>query len=324
MTDNHVVLQLTDLTVSFDVDGTMIHPVRGVTLAIHAGERVALVGESGCGKSMSALSVTALPPTDRATIGGSVLLNGVELVNQPKAIAGARQGGVAYVFQDPSGALNPVMRIGDQIAEVLGHLPKQARQARLVELIEAVGLPEPQRMLRAYPCELSGGQQQRVMLAIALAMEPTVLIADEPTTALDVTTQRQILALMDQLSRARNMAVLLITHNLGIVAAYMDRVAVMYAGKIVETGSVVEVLKAPCHPYSRGLLAAVPTLAREQKVLQDIPGFVPAPGCFPAGCAFAPRCTFAQACCSADEAVPVRAVGVGHEVSCYFPQEVEA
>lgn len=318
MSQKEALLVLKDFMVSFTTEHGTITPVLGVNLTISPGERIALVGESGCGKSMTALGLTGLSPTDRAQLSGSAVFKGRELVGSPDAVNAARRGGVAYVFQDPSGALNPVMRICDQIGEVLRDLTRAQREARVRELIADVGLPDPDRIYRSYPCELSGGQQQRIMLAIALAMDPALLIADEPTTALDVTTQRQILSLMDDLARKRNMAVLLITHNLGIVAAYMDRIYVMYAGRIIEEGSVIEVLHEPRHPYTKGLLGAVPTLSREQKILQDIPGTVPSPGLFPIGCGFAPRCREAQDICHTDLLPEMCACAPGHTLRCHL------
>lgn len=308
------LLTIEHLSVSFLRDGVEVTPVPDVSLHVGFGERVALVGESGCGKSMTALGVTRLAPTDRATITGSIRFNHHALANQPDAISQVRRGGIAYVFQDPSGSLNPVMRVGRQVAEALpDDLPRHARQSRVVELLADTGLPRPEELAQAYPCELSGGQQQRVMLAMALASEPELLIADEPTTALDVTTQRQVLALMDRLAKDKQMAVLFITHNLGIVAEYMQRVYVMYAGRIVEEGAVVDVLKSPHHPYTQGLLKAIPSLAGGS-TLEDIPGTVPPPGQFPAGCTFAPRCSFAQEACRA--AVPPLRAFEGRQVRC--------
>ncbi len=296
------LLQIERLSVTFHTPGGDITPVPEVSLHVAAGERVALVGESGCGKSVTALSVTALPPTDRAVRVGHIYFDGVDLLQSPAALQAARRRGIAYVFQDPMASLNPVLRIRTQIAEALPPLPKAEQRERILALLTDVGLPDPARAADAYPCELSGGQCQRVMLAMALAAEPKLLIADEPTTALDVTTQRRILGLMDELARKRGMALLLITHNLGIVANYMQRLYVMYAGRIVESGTVEEILRAPRHPYTQGLLAAVPSLKLDKPRLQDIPGTVPPPGRFPAGCAFAPRCPKADEVCSA--AVP--------------------
>lgn len=314
MSEVQPLLSIENLSVTFRTPGGLVTPVPEVSLYVNAGERVALVGESGCGKSVTALSVTALPPADRAIREGKILFKGCDLIAEPDALQTARRHGIAYVFQDPMASLNPVLRIRDQIAEALPKMSVAARRERVLELLNDVGLPDPVRAASAYPCELSGGQCQRVMLAMALAAEPQLLIADEPTTALDVTTQRKILGLMDRLARERGMALLLITHNLGIVASYMERLYVMYAGRIVESGPVKEVISAPCHPYTKGLLAAVPSLRLERDQLQDIPGTVPPPGRFPAGCAFAPRCSFATPDCR--QAVPPLYVTGSRAVRC--------
>lgn len=292
------LLTIEGLSITFRTPGGEVTPVPEVSLQVRAGERVALVGESGCGKSITALSVTALPPTDRALRRGSIRFAGQELVGNAQALSKVRRGGIAYVFQDPMASLNPVMTIGAQMAEALPPMARRERRARIVDLLADVGLPDPARAAEAYPCELSGGQCQRVMLAMALAAEPQLLIADEPTTALDVTTQRLILGLMVELAAKRQMALLLITHNLGIVANYMERLYVMYAGRIVESGPVREVIASPRHPYTRGLIAAVPSLRLDKPRLQDIPGTVPPAGRFPPGCAFAPRCPLATEACS--------------------------
>ena len=293
------LLQVENLSVTFRQEGVETTPVRSVSLAVRAGERVAVVGESGCGKSLTALALARLSPTDRARVSGRVLFAGADtLTLGPRALALVRGHGIAYVFQDPSASLNPVMRVCDQIAECLPDLNRAGRAAATLGLLAKTGLPDPARAARAYPCELSGGQQQRVMLAMALAARPKLLVADEPTTALDVTTQRQVLNLIDELADANGMAVLLITHNLGLVAGRTERVYVMYAGQVVETGAVAEVLARPRHPYTRGLLAAVPMLdAPRNAPLQDIPGTVPSPDAWPAGCAFAPRCADASPRC---------------------------
>lgn len=301
-TPNDPLLEVRHLSVTFRTPSGEVTPVPDVSLRVDAGERVALVGESGCGKSVTALSLTALPPTDRARRAGAIRFRGRDLLGDRAALAEIRRHGIAYVFQDPMASLNPVIRIRDQIAEALPPMPKAARRERILGLLDDVGLPDPARAADAYPCELSGGQCQRVMLAMALAADPALLVADEPTTALDVTTQRRILGVMDGLARKRGMALLLITHNLGIVASYMQRLYVMYAGRIVESGPVRDVLAAPAHPYTQGLLAAVPSLRLDKPRLRDIPGTVPPPGRFPPGCAFAPRCPHATEACSA--AVP--------------------
>ena len=295
------LLTVNKLAIAFKQNHRLTTPVRDVSLTIANGERVAIVGESGCGKSLTALALTRLSPTDRAQLNGQVLFEGINTLTMPrKALNAIRGHGIAYVFQDPAASLNPVMRVDAQIAECLPPEHRAAKHDAIIELLTRTGLPDPTRAARAYPCELSGGQQQRVMLAMALASRPKLLVADEPTTALDVTTQRQVLDLIDNLAATYHMAVLLITHNLGLVAGRMSRMYVMYAGQIVESGLVTEVLSQPMHPYTRGLIAAVPLLdAPRNAVLQDIPGMVPSPDAWPTGCAFAPRCSEAQPQCHA-------------------------
>ena len=284
-----MLLEVEHLRIAFRRDGKEIVPVRDVSFAVPEHGRVALVGESGCGKSLTALSLARLPPIDRATVSGRVAF-GTPAIPQPR---------MAYVFQNPMESLNPVMRIRDQLREALPKgLSRRDGDARIVELLARTGLPDPVRAAKSFPCELSGGQQQRAMIAMALAARPDLLIADEPTTALDVTTQREVLELIDSLAAETGMAVLLITHNLGLVAGRMDMVNVMYAGRVVESGPVVEVLAEPRHPYTRGLLAAVPALdAPRDTPLADIPGTVPPPDAWPDGCAFAPRCPQAMDRC---------------------------
>ena len=289
-----MLLDVRNLRVAFRRDGHEIVPVRDVSFTVPEHGRVALVGESGCGKSLTALSLKRLSPTDRATVTGTI--------KAPPRLA--------YVFQNPSDSLNPVMRICEQIREALPRGTERAAQdAQIVQLLARTGLPDPRRAACAYPCELSGGQQQRCMIAMALAAAPDLLVADEPTTALDVTTQKQVLELIDSLAAETGMAVLLITHNLGLVAGRMDFVNVMYAGQIVEAGPVTEVLAAPRHPYTKGLLAAVPALdAPRDAPLADIPGTVPPPDRWPSGCAFAPRCVQATEACTQGQP-PVTAAG---------------
>jgi oligopeptide/dipeptide ABC transporter ATP-binding protein len=281
-----VLLEVKNLSVAFKRDGRKLVPVRDVSFSVPERGRVALVGESGCGKSLSSLSLMRLPPTDRGTISGEIKFTGKR---------------IAYIFQNPSESLNPVMRIADQIAEVLPRaMTKKEKEAEIKSLIERTGLPDPERIAKSYPCELSGGQQQRCMIAMALASKPDLLVADEPTTALDVTTQKQVISLIDELARETGMAVLFITHNLGLVAGCMDEVNVMYAGSVVESGKVTDVLKNPKHPYTKGLLAAIPKLDAPRDVrLADIPGTVPPPDKWPKGCAFAPRCPIATEECKA-------------------------
>lgn len=297
------LLAVRGLRVAFRRDGEESEVVRGIDLDVEAGGRVSLVGESGCGKSVTCLSLARLAPTDRARVSGSIVFDGEELAGAgPKALGRIRGRGIAYVFQDPSGSLNPVMRVGAQIEECLAERGAAARD-RVAELLARVRLPDPAACARAYPCELSGGQQQRVVLAMALAERPKLLVADEPTTALDVVTQAKVLDLVDELADADGMAVLLVTHNLGLVSRHSRRVYVLYAGQVVESGPTGEVLRAPAHPYTAGLLRSVPRLgAPRGEPLHDIPGTVPSPLSLPPGCAFAPRCRFAGPQCS--EAVP--------------------
>ncbi len=314
-----VLLTVDDLHIGFRRDGARLHPVRGVSLQVAPGECVAVVGESGCGKSLTALAIARLPPTDRAEVSGRIVLDGVDVsAGDPASLAQIRGRRVAYVFQDPAGSLNPVMRVGDQVAECLRALPAAARRARVVDLLSKVGLPDPERQARAYPCEMSGGMQQRVMLAMALAGRPKLLIADEPTTALDVVTQRGVLDLIGRLADEEGLAVLLITHNLALAAGRAARVCVMYGGQVVESGAAGEVLAAPRHPYTQGLLAAVPRLDDPpRRRLRDIPGVVPGADAWPAGCAFAPRCAHADARCRA-EPPPVAASPDGRACRCWL------
>ena len=296
------LLQVENLHVRFRRDGTLIHPVRGVSLRVCAGECVAVVGESGCGKSLTALSIARLPPTDRAAVTGRVVLDDIDIsAGRAAELASVRGRRVAYVFQDPAGSLNPVMRVGDQIGECLRDLPTATRRVRVEDLLGKVGLADPGRCARAYPCMLSGGMQQRVMLAMALAQRPKLLIADEPTTALDVVTQQGVLDLIGSLAASEGLAVLLITHNLALVAGRADRVYVMYGGQVIESGATAALLTTPRHPYTRGLLAAAPRLDDPPgRRLPDIPGVVPGADAWPAGCAFAPRHPSADARCHRD------------------------
>ena len=293
------LLEVSHLRIAFIRDGREYVPVRDVSFSVPVHGRVAIVGESGCGKSLTSLALTRLPPTDHAHLSGEI-----RLTSSHPGKEGSDSVRVSYVFQLPTETLNPVMRIGDQIREAFpAHRDKASRKEqdeKIVSLLERVGLPP--RAAKAYPCELSGGQQQRAVLAMALAAEPELLIADEPTTALDVTTQQQVLDLVEELAAETGMAVLLITHNLGLVAGRMDLVNVMYAGEIVESGKVVDVLSNPRHPYTRGLLAAVPALDDPRDApLHDIPGTVPTPDAWPSGCAFRTRCSEAKSICATDD-----------------------
>ncbi len=295
------LLEIRDLQVDFRVDDTWARAVDGVSLTIAPGETLCLVGESGCGKSVTALSIARLLPTPPARYaGGQVLVEGRDtLAMSDQELRSVRGGTVSYIFQEPGASLNPVMRIRDQIKESLRlHRPERADDAEVVRLLKLVGIPAPESRMRDHPHQLSGGMQQRVMIAMALATEPQLLVADEPTTALDVTIQAQILELLLDLKRRTGMAILLITHNLGIVGDLADRVAVMYAGQVVELATAQELLRRPLHPYTRALMRSVPELGRAVPRLTAIPGTVPGSGRWPAGCRFAPRCPIAKPECS--------------------------
>jgi len=302
------VLAVHDLTTTFrTTDGEVARPVDGVSLTLEPGELLALVGESGCGKTTLALSLLRLIPEPPGWIdpAGRVAFGGVDVLRlEGEALRRVRGGGIAMVFQEPGASLNPVLTVGAQVAEtVQAHrgLARRPARERARELLATVGLSDPDRRLDQYPHELSGGMQQRVMIAIALAGEPRVLIADEPTTALDVTIQAQILNLLTDLKRRLGLAVLFITHDLGVAAAVADRIAVMYAGRIVETGPARELLAHPVHPYTEALLAAVPRLDRPVERLRVIPGQPPAATRWPDGCRFHPRCPHAWERCARAE-----------------------
>lgn len=313
------------------------HVVDNVSFEVERGEILALVGESGCGKSISCLALTSLLPTPPARVSADAILfrEGAEEIDLARVSARrlrkVRGGGIAYIFQEPSVSLNPVFRIGSQIAEVLElHRPEVTdRRAEVVELLKLVGIPAPETRVDADPHELSGGMQQRVMIAMALAGNPKLLIADEPTTALDVTIQAQILGLIDDLRRKRDMAVILVTHNLGIVAEKADRVAVMYAGNIVEYAATGQLLKHPSHPYTRALLKAVPHLGGDGKRLSTIPGHVPSADDFAPGCRFSDRCERFETLSEAEReqcrnCIPGRTEPEnGHFVRCFHPFPAE-
>jgi len=315
------LLRVEGLTVAFPADGRWVPVVQELDLAVDRGEIVGLVGESGCGKSMTALALLRLVPPPGRIRAGRILLDGVDLLGLPEArLREIRGGRLAMIFQEPMTALNPVFTIGFQIAEAIRVHRKVARAAarrRAGELLELVAMPDPGRRLDAYPHELSGGQRQRAMIAMSLAAEPDLLIADEPTTALDVTVQAQILELLERLRKQLGLAVLLITHDLAVVAESCERALVMYAGRMVEEAVVERLFAHPAHPYSRGLLGAVPRLGRpaERGRLPTIDGRVPEPACLPSGCAFHPRCPEALAVCA--EALPERfAVEADHIARC--------
>ena len=299
------LLEINHLQLDFGAGPRAVRALDGVSLSLAAGETLCLVGESGCGKSLTAQSIARLVPSPPAHyVGGEILLHGRDTLKMsPRELCGIRGGVVSYIFQEPGAALNPVMRVGKQIRESLQlHRPRQATPDEVVRLLKLVGIPAPESRAGNYPFELSGGMQQRVMIAMALASQPQLLLADEPTTALDVTIQAQILDLLHGLKQQLGMAILLITHNLGIVGDMADRVAVMYAGQIVELAPADALLRRPLHPYTRALMNSVPKLGGPAGRLAAIPGSVPRLGDFPPGCRFAPRCPAARPECS--QAVP--------------------
>jgi oligopeptide/dipeptide ABC transporter ATP-binding protein len=314
------LLEIKNLKMDFGSGADALRAVDGVSLSIGAGETVCLVGESGCGKTVTALSIARLVPAPPASyVGGEILLNGRDVLKMSNGeLRSIRGGVVSYVFQDPGASLNPVFRVGNQIKESLKlHKPERATNAEVIRLLKLVGIPAPESRIKNYPFEMSGGMQQRVMIAMALASEPKLLVADEPTTALDVTIQAQILELLHNLKQRLGMAILLITHNLGIVGDMADRVAVMYAGQIVELAPAKELLRRPLHPYTKALMNAVPKLAGGASRLSAIPGNVPRIGNFPPGCRFAPRCPIARPECS--EKIPeLVEVEPGRWVRCPF------
>jgi len=287
-------LEVRDLDVVLDADAGLVRAIDGLSLALQRGETFALVGESGCGKSMTALALMRLLPENGRVVGGSIRLGAQELLDLPESqMRGVRGGRVSMIFQEPATSLNPVMRVGDQIVEAIEthtDLRGAAARAKAIEWMGRVGIPEPERRIDEYPFRLSGGQRQRVMIAIALAAEPDFLVADEPTTALDVTIQKQILDLLRDLQRERGLGMLLITHDLGVVAGMAQHVALMYAGQIVEVAEADEFFRNPQHPYARLLLRAVPDATKRGGMLAAIPGSVPPLWLAFEGCRFVERC----------------------------------
>jgi oligopeptide/dipeptide ABC transporter ATP-binding protein len=318
-------LSVENLRVRFRLPGGAFNAVDGVSFSLHQGETLGLVGESGSGKTVTSLALMRLlecPPAEISS--GAVMFDGRDLLRLPeRTISELRGLQISMVFQEPMTSLNPLLTVGRQIDEVLiRHLGLSARaaRARTRELLGVVGIPGPDRAANAYPHQFSGGMRQRVMIAIAVACHPSVLIADEPTTALDVTIQAQILALLARLQREMGTAILLITHDLSVIAQTAHRVAVMYAGRIVETGPVGALFAAPLHPYTQGLLRSIPRIVRTpEPELPEIPGVVPDLGDFPAGCAFAPRCPFADEACRRDKPELLPA-GARREVACWKPR----
>ena len=287
------LLEVSNLTTVFDTPRRPVAAVDDVSFAIEAGETLGLVGESGSGKSVTALSIMRLVQPPGRVAGGRIVFNGQDLLTlDEKAMRSVRGAGIALIFQEPMTALNPVFRVGDQIAETLlvhGRATRREAKAKAIELLGAVRIPDPASRVNDYPHQLSGGMRQRVLIAISLACQPSLVIADEPTTALDVTIQAEILDLLREMKKAMNLSLLLITHDLGVIAETADRVAVMYAGRIVEMAPVRSIFRNPAHPYTRGLLASMPGGSPGQR-LRAIDGSVPLLGSLPPGCSFNPRC----------------------------------
>jgi peptide/nickel transport system permease protein len=316
-------LDLQRLETQFHVGRRVFRAVNEVSLTVGRGECVGLIGESGSGKSVTALSVMKLVSSPPGVItGGAVFRDGEDLIGAPyDTLRRLRGDRVAYIFQDPLSTLHPLTKVGDQLAEAIRvHHAADRRhlRARAIDLLKAVRIPNPESRIDAYPHQLSGGMRQRVGIAMALANEPDLIIADEPTTALDVTVQAQILALLDDLRRERGLSILFITHDFGVVAQLCDRVAVMYAGRIVEEGPTTEVLERPAHPYTRRLIACVPELGGGRRQLHAIPGLPPAVDALPEGCAFASRCDKARSDCSAAP-IPLERHGA-RAVRCLYPE----
>jgi len=317
---NEPLVSIENLHVRFQTYAGQVHAVNGVSLDIKRGEIFGLVGETGCGKSVTGLSLLRLVPPPGEIVTGRITFDGQDILSlseqEMQEIRGAR---IAMIFQDPAASLNPVFTVGEQIELVIRqHQPVARRVARqrTLEMLEAVGLPDPSQIIGAYPHELSGGMQQRVMIALALASNARLLIADEPTTALDVTIQAQILTLLTQLKESQDLSILLITHNLGVVAETCDRVAVLYVGHVVEKGRTRDIFKEMKHPYTQGLLAAIPRPGSHGQPLQAISGSVPSGLVMFPGCPFQPRCAFAMDICRQDPP-PLVPVGEEHYVACY-------
>lgn len=318
------LLEVNDLEIAVAAGGKLLPVVRGVSFDVEENETLGIVGESGCGKSLTSLAIMGLLEGSQVRLtAGSIRFDGRELTalsaEERRAIMGDQ---MAMIFQEPMTSLNPVYRIGDQISETLRqHRKMTKRQARdrAIELLDLVRIPEPARRIDSFPHQMSGGQRQRVMIAMALACDPKLLIADEPTTALDVTVQKEVLDLMADLQTRMGTAIVLISHDLGVIAQTCDKVAVMYRGKIAEAAGTAELFSNMSHPYTRGLLNSIPVVDHDVDWLEAIPGRVPTIDEDLPGCAFHPRCALAQAQCSAEDPAP-RNVAAAHEVRCHFAE----
>jgi oligopeptide/dipeptide ABC transporter ATP-binding protein len=321
------LLSIRDLRTYFYTPAGVARAVDGVSLDVFPGETVGVVGESGCGKSVTALSVLRLiQPPGRVEPGSRIELEGRDIMRMDDAeLRSVRGNRIAMIFQEPMTALNPVFTVGDQIAEVVrvhGRASRKEAWARAVEMLELMGIPAPAERAAQYPHQLSGGMRQRVMIAMALVMHPALVIADEPTTALDVTIQAQILELLADLQRKLGTSIVMITHDLGVIAEVAQRVFVMYGGEVVEEAPVRELFAAPHHPYTEGLLQAMPRLGQERERLAVIPGTVPPPTAWPTGCRFRDRCPYAWDRCAAEHP-PLYQIDAGHVSRCHLAEEPE-
>lgn len=318
------VLEIKGLKTSFFTDDGEVPAVNDVSFFIRRGEILGVVGESGCGKSVTSLSVMGLVPRPGKVTGGSIRFKNEELtIAAESRMRQVRGNEIAMIFQEPMTSLNPVFTIGHQLIEGIrlhNKISKKEAAGRAVDMLQKVGMPRAKQLLKEYPHQLSGGMRQRVMIAMAMACEPELLIADEPTTALDVTIQAQILDLMKQLNKEFHTSILMITHDLGVVADICDRIVVMYAGKVVEEGSVREIFKNPQHPYTEGLIQSVPNMREAKKRLYSIPGNVPKPGSLQQGCHFAPRCPYAFDRCTAENPQLLQTED-GHQVRCFLHEK---
>lgn len=316
-----IILEINDLRTSFFTDSGEIKAVNGVSLKLPKGKTLGIVGESGSGKSITALSILQLLDSPGEIVGGEILFKGKDLTKLNKReIRRIRGNEISMIFQEPMTSLNPVYTIGQQISEALKiheGLNKEKQRERTIELLKLVGIPSPEERFKQYPYELSGGMRQRVMIAIALACNPDLLIADEPTTALDVTIQAQILELIKNLQKEFGMSVIMITHDLGVVAEMCDYVAVMYAGQVVEYQEIKALFRNPQHPYTVGLMKSIPRHDTDMEELEPIRGVVPSPTQLPKGCAFSPRCPFATELCK-EQPPELIMKGEGNEVRCWI------
>ncbi|MBE0682277.1 MAG: ABC transporter ATP-binding protein [Anaerolineales bacterium] len=316
-----VLLEVKDLNLEFKTSRGVLKALNGITFEVRRGEVFGIVGETGCGKTVTGLSILRLLPRSAKITKGMIKFDGINLLDLPPSeMEQVRGGKAAMIFQDPSSSLNPVFTIGSQLVRVIRqHTELNAKQAeaRASETLDAVGLPDIKRIMTSYPHQLSGGQQQRVMIAMALSCRPQLLLADEPTTALDVTIQAQILKLLRDLQKQFDISVILITHNLGVVAQTCDRLAVLYAGRVAEIGSTHDIFNNPQHPYTRGLMNAIPKPGSRGKKMAAIPGTVPSNPGEMTGCPFAPRCEFAFERCSMETPALLKA-SEGHLASCFL------